>query len=86
MSDLWTFDDEDGALHCVGAGDADTVLRVMRGHAENYDCAVPGGEAEAQLRRGWFRELDPAGGCDTRFVPCSSHDPRSVLITTWTPR
>jgi hypothetical protein len=31
MSDLWTFDDEDGALHCVGAGDAETVLRV---HAE----------------------------------------------------
>ena len=63
MSDLWTYDDEDSALHCVGAGDA-----------------------EAQLRRGWFRELDPAGDCDTQFVPCGSHDPRSVLITTWTPR
>jgi hypothetical protein len=85
MSDLWTFDDEDGGLHCVGAGDADTVLRVLRVHAERYDCTAPGDDAEPQLRRGCFRELGTAENSDTQFVPCGSRDPRSVLITSWTP-
>lgn len=81
MTELSSWETDDGAWHVLGAGDAATVQRVLAERAELTGVEAPR-VRETELVRRWIRRT---GGDPSVFVRCRSTDSGAQLLTTWTP-
>ncbi|ATY17277.1 hypothetical protein CU254_42595 (plasmid) [Amycolatopsis sp. AA4] len=81
MTELSSWETDDGAWHVLGAGDAATVQRVLAEHAELTGTEAPQ-VRETELERRWIRRTS---GDPCVFVRCRSTDAGAQLLTTWTP-